>query len=81
VTREDFDAAARHMEEAGWVLERKPDEAWPHFRGWRVNYEQAIYGIAAHLDLVAAVWSGPRARLGKQVRPDRPKDRQPPAAP
>src|SRR5581483_7233393 len=47
--REDFDEAVRHLTEAGWSLERQPDQAWPHFRGWRVNYEAAAHGIAAHL--------------------------------
>src|ERR1700677_5073593 len=51
LTREDFELAVRHLDEAGWVFDRKPDEAWLHFRGWRVNYELAAYSIAAHLDL------------------------------
>jgi hypothetical protein len=77
LTREEFDAAVAHMDEAGWVFERKPDEAWMHFRGWRVNYEQAAYGIAAHLDLVMALWSGPRARFGRALAPARPPHREP----
>jgi hypothetical protein len=77
LTREDFDAAVRRMAEAGWAFERSPDEAWPHFRGWRVNYETAAYIIAAHLDLPPAVWSGPRARLGVAAIPQRPVDREP----
>ncbi len=77
LTREEFDDAVRHLVEAGWVFERKPDEAWPHFRGWRVNYELEAQGIAAHLDLVPALWSGPRARLGQIRRPLRPAHREP----
>ncbi|HZR51468.1 MAG TPA: hypothetical protein VFB06_18390 [Streptosporangiaceae bacterium] len=80
LTREDFDEAVKHMDAAGWVFERKPDEAWPHFRGWRVNYELAAEGIAAHLDLPQAKWSGPRARLGQARMPDRPAHREPKAA-
>jgi hypothetical protein len=52
--------------------------AWPHFRGWRVNYEAAAHGIAAHLDLPPALWSGPRTRLGKTTAPPRrPAHREP----
>jgi hypothetical protein len=49
-----------------------------HFRGWRVNYETAAHGIAAHLDLPPALWSGPRARRGQGPgRPRRPAHREP----
>lgn len=80
LTREEFDAAVRHLAEAGWTFERSPEEAWPHFRGWRVNYETAFYSIAAHLDLPPAVWSGARAYLGAPASPalpERPADREP----
>jgi hypothetical protein len=77
LTREEFDQAIAHMDKAGWVFERTPDEAWPHFRGWRINYEQAAHGIAAHLDLPMALWSGPRTRLGQVLPPVRPPHREP----
>jgi hypothetical protein len=80
LTREDFDEAVRHLDEAGWVFERRPDEAWLHFRGWRVNYEQAVHGIADHLDLPAAMWSGPRSRRDvREQAPVRPPHREPAA--
>jgi hypothetical protein len=78
---EEFLEAIQHLDEAGWLFERKPEEAWPHFRGWRVNYEQAAYGIAAHLDLVPGLWSGPRPRRygsrSQVMRPERPAHREP----
>lgn len=77
LTREEFDQGVQHLAEAGWASERSPDEAWPHFRGWRVNYETAAHGIAAHLDLPPALWSGPRARLGGASLPRRPAHREP----
>jgi hypothetical protein len=67
------------LDEAGWVFERTPDEAWLHFRGWRVNYELAGYGIAAYLDLPKAMWSGPRRRSGREMAPARPAHREPAA--
>ncbi len=80
LTKDDFDEAIQHLAEAGWTFERPPDEAWMHFRGWRVNYETAAHGIAAHLDLPPALWSGPRARLGQGPgRPKRPAHREPAA--
>jgi len=80
LTREEFDEAMQHLAEAGWTFERPPDEAWPHFRGWRVNYEAAAHGIAAALDLPPALWSGPRARRGVASMPERPPHREPSAA-
>src|SRR5579859_952695 len=78
LTRDEFDAAVRHMAEAGWAFERSADEAWPHFRGWRVNYETAAHNIAAHLDLPPAVWSGSRDRLGAvAAMPQQPLNREP----
>ncbi len=78
LTREDFDAAVDRMRRAGWVFEREPDEAWPHFHGWRVNYESAAYALARFLDLPPAVWSGtrPRHRPPPQL-PVRPPHREP----
>jgi hypothetical protein len=80
LTRADFDEGVRHLTEAGWTFERPAEDAWAHFRGWRVNYEAAAYGIAAHLDLPPAKWSGPRARLGiaqAAPMPKRPAHREP----
>ena len=77
LTREEFDAGVRHVAEAGWEFERPPEEAWAHFRGWRVNYEAAAHDIAAHLDLPPALWSGPRSRFGEAAMPTRPAHREP----
>ena len=81
LTREEFDDAIAHLEASGFPLDRTPDEAWPHFRGWRVNYESLAYAIA---DLVAApltLWSGERSAFdGEPPAPRRPLDRQPGSA-
>jgi hypothetical protein len=78
LTREEFDDAVEHMREAGWQFERDADGAWPHFRGWRVNYEAAAYALARFLDLPPAVWSGdrPNHRPPPQL-PTRPPHREP----
>jgi hypothetical protein len=80
LTRADFDGAVQHLTDAGWVPERGLDEAWMHFRGWRVNYETAAYGLAYHLDVVPALWSGPRRDTAAGWTPRRPVDRLPSAA-
>lgn len=78
LTRAEFDEAVRWLRDAGWQPERSADEAWPQFRGWRVNYEAAAYRLALYLDLPPALWSGPR-RPGRPAAapPHRPADRQP----
>ena len=78
LTRAEFAAAADHLRAAGWKLERSVEEAWPHFRGWRVNYEAAAYAIADAVEAAPAPWSGPRRHLGGLViPPSRPVDRRP----
>lgn len=64
------------LREAGVRLERDPVEAWPHFRGWRVNYEAAAYYLGELVTAVSGPWSGPRRRVSR-LDPDRPVDRTP----
>jgi hypothetical protein len=72
LTYAEFLDAVTRLREVGFPIEREPEAAWPHFVGWRVNYEQAAYSIAATIDAVPALWSGPRRRPGKQMPPLRP---------
>ena len=74
---EFLDAVAR-MHEVGFNITRDPAVAWPDFVGWRVNYESAAYQIAAAIDAVPALWSGPRRRPTKAIAPIRPPTGQPP---
>jgi hypothetical protein len=75
LSREDFIAAAERARSAGMEFEREPEQAWTHFKGWRVNYEAAAYALAANLDVVPALWSGPRPRPGPPLPPVAPIDR------
>src|ERR1700745_4180261 len=54
------DITESHVTYLPLVWFRSPEAAWPHFVGWRVNYEQAAYAIAAAIGAVPALWSGPR---------------------
>jgi hypothetical protein len=61
-------------------IELDPAEAWPLFVGWRVNYERAAYAIAATVDVVPALWSGPRRRPTEPIPPLRPMPGDPDSA-
>ena len=60
LTFEEFAAAVDQLRAVGFPVEREAAEAWPHFRGWRVNYEALAYALAYRTDQVPAPWSGPR---------------------
>lgn len=77
LTREQFDAGVARMSIAGFPMERTPDEAWPHFQGWRVNYESIAYRLAYQIDAVPAPWSGPRRFPGDPLTPRRTVNRTP----
>jgi hypothetical protein len=72
LTYEEFLDGVTHMRAAGFPVERLPQEAWPDFVGWRVNYEQAAYAIANAIDAVPALWSGPRRFGAESIPPIRP---------
>lgn len=73
----EFAEAAARMARAGVPLERSPEEAWPHFRGWRVNYESIVYALARRVYAPPAPWTGPRDLETAVPRPLRPVDRRP----
>lgn len=76
--RADFDRGLARLREAGFPIEVPEDEAWAHFRGWRVNYEPIAYALADRIDAVRAPWSGPRTFVsGGEIPPFRPADRRP----
>ncbi|MFN2582584.1 MAG: hypothetical protein ABR498_07575 [Candidatus Dormibacteria bacterium] len=78
LTYEEFADAVRVLDEASFPRERTAKEAWPHFHGWRVNYERLVYGIADRLVAPPALWSGPRQGLeGVVFKPERPAHRKP----
>lgn len=72
LTYEEFLDAVNRLREVDFPIERKPEEAWPDFVGWRVNYEQAAYALARAVDAVPALWSGTRRRPHPPIAPVRP---------
>jgi len=74
----EFAEAVAMLEACGFPMERSAEEAWPHFRGWRVNYESVAYRLADRLTAPPAPWSGPRRHLRTgAVEPRRPPQRRP----
>ncbi len=74
---EEFAAAVDLLRLVDFPMERDAAEAWPHFRGWRVNYEGLAYGLARHIDAVPAPWSGPRRWPAETIPVRRPANRAP----
>jgi hypothetical protein len=72
LTYDEFLTAVARMREVGFPITRDPADAWPDFVGWRVNYESAAYQIAAAIDAVPALWSGPRRHTTAVIPPYRP---------
>ena len=80
--RSEFDAAVARLEEIGYPITRSLDDAWAHFKGWRINYESTGYALAQLVDAPPARWTGPRRLFrGESLEPARPVDRQPGGAP
>jgi hypothetical protein len=80
VTYQEFLEAIAVLRLVDFDMDRSPEDAWPDFVGWRVNYEQAAFAIAYAIDAVPAMWSGPRRDKKKAaIRPLRPPYGRPPA--
>jgi hypothetical protein len=75
---DEYLAGLDRMQRANFPMERTPEDAWVHFRGWRVNYERIAYALADDIMVVPALWSGPRSAIdGTQIPPIRPVQRSP----
>jgi hypothetical protein len=64
---EEFAEAVAELQHIGFPLERTAADAWPSFRGWRVNYEEVTYEMIDFLVTVPAPWSGTRTRVQAPV--------------
>ncbi len=77
VSLTDFVAACQMIRTAGYIWERDPIVAYPHFQGWRANYEDLAYALAIRIDAVPAPWSGPRRPESPVIYPNRQPNRRP----
>jgi hypothetical protein len=82
LTYEEFLDAIARMREVDFPIERDSDlpGAWEDFAGWRLNYEATAYAVAAAVDAVPALWSGPRRHKMAPIAPIRPPKGRPPGA-
>jgi hypothetical protein len=80
LTFAEFEAGVQRLVDVGFDVERSAAEAWPHFRGWRANYESTAYALAYATDAVPALWAGPRRWEHEPIAPVRPPNRRPTVA-
>lgn len=75
---EEYMHGVRRLHEIEFPIERTAEEAWPHFKGWRVNYEHVALEIGDRIVATPGPWAGRRVALGDEVIPTkRPVDRTP----
>lgn len=75
---EDFLGGVHRLRDQGFPLERTAEEAWPDFKGWRINYESICYALADMTVAVPGPWSGTRTHLSDMtIVPERPANRRP----
>jgi hypothetical protein len=72
VSFEEFRAATGMLRELGYPIDRTDEQAWPHFRGWRANYDTAAVLLARQLDAPPALWTGTRRWPSTPIPPVRP---------
>ena len=75
VSFDEFRAAMKMLREVGYPIEGTDEQAWPHFRGWRANYDTAALLLARQLDAPPALWTGTRRWPSTPIPPPRPAAR------
>ena len=76
ITYEDYLRGVKRLEDIDFPVERSAEEAWPDFRGWRVNYESTALALAELIVAVPGPWMGGRV-VGMTIPTKRPVDRTP----
>lgn len=77
LTYDDYLAGIARIASTSFSMERTPEQAWPDFRGWRINYEAVAYALMDSLDAVPGPWTGPRGTGDAPISPVRPANRTP----
>lgn len=77
LTEVEFIDAVERLTAFGYSVERDAATAWPHFRGWRVNYEHVAYELAKRIDAPPGNWTGERKPPLPVINPHRPPNRMP----
>ena len=61
VARSEFDEVYADLAAEGLPMKPDIDQAWRDFAGWRVNYDQVLHALAAHLMAPYAPWVSDRS--------------------
>jgi hypothetical protein len=77
ISKQQFADAVELLRGLDYPIERDVDEAWPHFRGWRANYDEVALAMAKELDAPPAMWTGSRRWPSEPIAPFRPANRTP----
>jgi len=67
ILREEFNALYSSLERENVPLKKDLDQAWRDFAGWRVNYDESLIALAAHIRAPYAPWSSDRSRRDMHV--------------
>ena len=65
LTYDEYLEGIDRLREVGYPMERSPEEAWPHFSGWRVNYESIVDGLTPIVMPPPAPWFLARPGIGE----------------
>jgi hypothetical protein len=76
VSYQEFEAAVEMLRSLHYPIEVSTENAWPNFRGWRVNYEAVAHSLAYAVDAPPALWTGIRRWPSEPIGPSRPVTRQ-----
>jgi hypothetical protein len=77
LTYEEYLRGVERLVDIGFPAERTPTEAWPHFRGWRVNYEQVAMSLADRIVAAPGPWMKLPSTGSVVIPTKRPVDRTP----
>lgn len=72
VTFDEFAQAAATLRSVGYPVTETDEDAWPHFAGWRVNYDRTALSLCRKLDAPPSMWTGPRRWPSQPTAPLRP---------
>jgi hypothetical protein len=61
ISRAEFDAAVKRLDDGGLKLKTDRDQMWTDFAGWRVNYDTALLALCKITVAPSAPWSSDRA--------------------
>ncbi len=65
LTYEEFLEGTDRLEQVGFEFERPPEEAWAHFKGWRVNYEGILDALTRQILPPPSPWLMDRPDVGR----------------